>query len=119
MGMSNMLGASFKFDAENSISLGGGIRGKYLYEIDPRVHILTLQLVPTGGVFWDKNNSLMASITASGQEDQTVIMNLYPGIFNIPVVDLTPALWLAYGTNGTYGVGIAFQQTFGVGYRNK
>ena len=121
MGMSNMIGASYKFDAENSITVGAGARGKYLYEIDPRVHLLTLELVPTGGVFWDKNNSLMASITASGQEDQTVIVNIYPGVINLGPFssDLSPAIWMAYGTNGTYGIGIAFQQTLGVGYRSK
>jgi len=117
MGMSNMLGASYQFDRTNSITVGAGARGKYLYEIDPRVRLLTLELVPTAGVYWDKNNSLMASLTASGQEDQTVILNLYPGTFD--VFGLRPAIWGAWGSNGTYGVGIAFQQTIGVGYRNK
>lgn len=117
MGMSNMVGASYQFDASNSITVGAGARGKYLYTVDPRARVLSTKLVPTGGVFWDRNNSLMASLTASGQEDQTVILNLYPGVFEI--AGLRPAIWGAWGSISTVGVGIALQGTVGIGYRNK
>jgi len=117
MGMSNMIGASYRFDAENSLSVGGGVRGRDLYVVDDRARVLSTNLVPTGGIFWDRNNSLMASITASGQHDQTVVLHLYPGVFNI--AGIRPALWSAWGNNGTFGIGIAFRSTFGVGYRNK
>ena len=117
MGMSNMIGASYKIDHENSISVGVGARGENLYVIDPRARVLSTNLVPTGGVFWDKNNSLMASLTASGQRDQTVILNMYPGVFEI--AGLRPAIWSAWGLNGTFGVGIAFQGTIGIGYREQ
>lgn len=117
MGMCNMLGASYKFDVENSITAGMGARGKYLYVIDDRARVFSTKLVPTGGIFWDRNNSLMASVTASGQEDQTVIANVYPGVFEL--AGLRPAVWAAWGSNGTVGVGIALQGTIGVGYRNR
>jgi len=118
MGMANMAGASYKYDAEHSITVGGGLRGKYLYEVDTRVRLLTLELVPTGGIFWDQNNSLLASITASGQEDQTVILNIYPGVLKISD-NISPAIWAAWGSNGTYGVGVALRAGIGVGYRNR
>lgn len=117
MGMSNMIGASYKFDHENSISIGAGARGMNLYVTDPRARVLSTNLVPTGGVFWDKNNSLMASLTASGQRDQSVILNVYPGVFEI--AGIRPAIWSAWGANGTFGVGIAFQGTLGIGYREQ
>jgi hypothetical protein len=59
----------------------------------------------------------MASVQVSGQEDQTVIAQFYPGVFR--VAGLSPALWASYGTNGSYGIGVAFQGTIGIGYRNK
>lgn len=117
MGMSNLAGVSHKVNPEHSITVGGGLRGKYLYEIDPRVRLLTLELVPTAGIYWDRNNSLLASLTASGQEDQTVILNIYPGVFE--VAGLSPAIWATWGSSGTYGVGVALQGTFGVGFRNQ
>ena len=117
MGMSNMIGASYKFDTENSISLGGGARGIDLYVVDDRARVLSTTLVPTGGVFWDKNGSLMASLTASGQTNQTVILNVYPGVFNIAGIE--PAVWSTWGSNGTFGVGVALRGTIGVGYRNQ
>lgn len=115
MGMSNMAGASYKLDAENSITVGAGARGRNLYMVDARVRALTLNLVPTGGVFWDKNNSLMASLTASGQEDQTVILNVYPGVIELEGV--RPAFWAAWGSGGTLGIGVAVSSGIGVGYR--
>lgn len=118
MGMANMAGASYKFNAEHSITVGAGLRGKYLYEVDPRVRLLTLELVPTGGIFWDRNNSLLASLTASGQEDQTVILNVYPGVLQFSDF-ISPAIWAAWGSSGTYGIGIAIQGGIGVGYRNR
>ncbi|CAN5565865.1 hypothetical protein BH10BAC6_BH10BAC6_10090 [soil metagenome] len=117
MGMSNMAGPSYKFDAENSVSVGAGLRGRTLYTVDPRVRILSLNLVPTAGIYWDKNNSLMASLQVSGQEDQTVIGQFYPGILKLGPI--SPAVWASYGSNGSVGVGIAFQGTIGIGYRDK
>lgn len=115
MGMSNMGGASYRFDDEHSITLAGGLRGKYLYDLDTNVNLKTLELVPTGGVYWDRNNSLMASLTASGQESQSVILNAYPGIFEIAGV--SPAFWAAWGTTGGWGVGVAVRSGIGVGWR--
>jgi len=117
MGMSNMAGGSYRFDAENSLSVGVGARGKYLYMVDERARVLSTHLVPTGGVFWDRNGSLMASITASGQEDQTVILQVYPGTFDL--AGIRPAVWSTWGSNGTFGIGVAVQAGIGVGYRNR
>ncbi len=118
MGMSNLVGASYRYSSEHSITLGAGARGKNLYVVDSTVRLLSLNLVPTAGIFWDRNNSLLASLTASGQEDQTVILNIYPGAFTIAGV-VSPAIWATWGSNGTIGVGIAVRGSIGVGYRNK
>lgn len=114
MGLSNMVGASMRLDTEHSISLGLGARGKHLVDLDPRVNLKSLELVPTGGVFWDRNGSLMASVTASGQETQTVIVQVYPGV--VGSAPWSPALWAAWGTSGRWGVGLAVQGGIGVGY---
>ena len=117
MGMSNMIGASYRFDAENSITVAGGARGDTLYVVDDRARVLSTNLVPTGGVFWDRNNSLMASLTASGQRDQTVILNIYPGV--VDIAGFKPAFWSTWGSSGTFGVGVAIAGWPGVGYRNQ
>lgn len=117
MGTSNMFGLSYKIDGENSITLGGGARGTTLDLVNAEVRLLTLALVPTGGIFWDRNNSLMASLTASGQTDQSIILNLYPDVVHLG--DLRPAIWATYGTNNTFGLGTAVVFTIGAGYRNQ
>jgi len=118
MGMCNMAGASCKYSDEHSITIGAGLRGRSLYEIDSRVRILSLILVPTGGIFWDRNNSLLASLTASGQVDQTVILNVYPGVLNISDI-ISPGIWAAWGSSGTIGFGLSVRAGIGVGYRNQ
>ncbi len=116
-GMSNMIGATCSIDGENSVSLGAGARGRNLYVVDPRARVLSTNLVPTGGIFWDKNNSLMASLTISGQHDQTVILNIYPGVFS--VAGVSAAVWSSWGSSGSFGAGFALRGTVGVGYRNE
>lgn len=115
MGMSNMLGASYKTDAEYSVTAGAGIRGKTLRLVDSTVRALTLDPVLTGGIFIDRNNSLLASIIASGQEDQTIIAQVYPGVLS--VAGFSPALYAMWGSSGTMAVGISVQSGIGVGYR--
>lgn len=120
MGMGTLLGASFVYDQSNehSISVGAGIRGKELIEIDDRARVLTVAIVPWGGIYWDRNNSLLASLTVSGQVDQTAILNVYPGVINISD-DISPAIWAAWGSNGTIGFGVGVRGAIGVGYRNR
>lgn len=117
MGMSNMFGASYRINAEHSITLAAGARGKDLFVIDPRARVLTTELVPTGGVFWDRNNSLMASLTASGQRDQSVILQVYPGV--VDVLGTRTGFWAMWGQSGTVGVGVTLRGTLGVGYRGR
>jgi hypothetical protein len=120
MGMGTMLGASYVYDRsdEHSISFGAGIRGKELINVDPRARVLTVSIVPTAGIYWDRNNSLLASLTVSGQVDQTAILNVYPGVINISD-DISPAIWAAWGSNGTIGFGIGIRGAIGVGYRGR
>lgn len=117
MGMSNMLGASYHINAEHSVTLAAGARGKDLFVIDGRARVLTTELVPTGGIYWDRNNSLMASLTASGQSDQSVILQVYPGVADI--FGAHTGFWATWGTSGTMGIGITLQQAIGVGYRGR
>jgi hypothetical protein len=85
--------------------------------IDGRARVLTTELVPTGGIYWDRNNSLMASLTASGQSDQSVILQVYPGVADI--FGARTGFWATWGTSGTMGIGITLQQAIGVGYRGR
>lgn len=120
MGMGTLLGASYVYDNahEHSISIGAGVRGKELVNVDPRARVLTVSIVPSAGIFWDRNNSLLASLTVSGQADQTAVLNVYPGVIKI-TDDISPAIWAAWGSNGTIGFGVGIRGAIGVGYRNR
>lgn len=115
MGMSNLGGISYRTDDEHSLSVAAGLRGRHLASVDSTVRMLTLHLVPQVGVFWDRNHSLLASLTVSGQRDQSVIMQLYPGLVKGLPIDIS--LWGMYGTTGGFGAGIGVCLLPGLGYR--
>ena len=73
-----------------------------------------VQLRPAGGVFLDRNESLLASIRASNITDYTVSINLYPNAF----VRTTPGLggWTAIGQDGKWLAGVSFTGAFGLGF---
>ncbi|MCU0610910.1 MAG: hypothetical protein MUE60_03865, partial [Candidatus Eisenbacteria bacterium] len=66
-GIHGELGVSYRRDDGTSISFGAGLVAKSLTDIgeDSSVRKLTASLVPTAGVFYDRNNSLMASVLYS------------------------------------------------------
>lgn len=115
IGMSNMGGLSYKTDEEHSITVGAGLRGRTLTQVDSSVRMLTLNVVPTAGVFWDRNHSLLASLTVSGQQDQTAILQLYPGLVKGLPFDIS--LWAMYGTSGGFGAGVGVSLLPGIGFR--
>jgi len=80
-------GFSYKIDPERSISFGAGLVAKSLVGVDDRegkdVRSLTTDLVTTAGLFYDRNNSLMASLLYAGKLRSKIRLNLYPGLIHL------------------------------------
>lgn len=84
-GMHGMLGLSYRGRAGRSYSLAGGLRAKELVEID-RDHgarTQTTTLVWTAGLFYDLDDSLLASLILSGTKGYRARLNLYPGLVRL------------------------------------
>jgi hypothetical protein len=97
-GMMNLLGASVAVRPEHKISLGAGIS-----MVDPNNYEYRF----SGGLFWDKNNSLMASLVANGTDEYLLRFNCYPGVFSL--FDQKPWWFVGVGENlGSIYMGIGF-----------
>lgn len=83
------LGLSFTRPDGQSISAGLGFVAKNLFKIDQISK--TVDLAVSGGVFYDRNNSLLASLLFARTKDDRYRINLYPGL--IKVGPLRPGLF--------------------------
>jgi hypothetical protein len=81
-GVHGMFGLSHLSKDGTSISFAGGLVAKDLVQVnnDPNIRELTTTLVWTAGVFYDRENSLLASLILSGTKGYKVRLNIYPGL---------------------------------------
>jgi len=85
------LGLTRRLNRNDSFSFGFGLKAKEL--IDIAEGIKGVDLAFTGGLFYDRNNSLLASFLVSQTKDYRYRFNLYPGLVNIG--PFTPCFFLA------------------------
>lgn len=113
-GVSTMGGLSFKIDREYSISAAAGGR---INKFENTGGSTSVQNVvgfrPSGALFLDRNQSLIASVQVSDITDYTFTMNLYPNA----IVHTEPGLgtWTVVGKDGRWLVGLSYTHAFGVG----
>jgi hypothetical protein len=103
-GMDGLLGISHRYDDGAALSIGAGLRALSLRLIDPAENRKGASLTWEAGLFYDRENSLLASFIVSGLEDRRVNINIYPGLFRFGVV--SPGLWMQVDAawNPTMGI---------------
>ncbi|MCF7823731.1 MAG: hypothetical protein K9N35_06115 [Candidatus Marinimicrobia bacterium] len=111
-GMDGLVGLSYKLDPENTISMGGGFIGKELIDVDEERNIKTVKLVWSTGIFYDRNNSLLASLKISGHIDYPVLFNVFPGVLKVGA--FSPGLWTAVNKDGGFIFGLTSRWTPGI-----
>lgn len=109
------LGMSFTREDGRCLSVGLGLVAKNLLEVDEISK--TLDLAVSGGIFYDRNNSLLASLLYAKTKDYRYRLNLYPGM--VELGPLKPGFFLALNQDHrmTYGVTLACVPllAFGIG----
>jgi hypothetical protein len=116
LGKSTLLGISLKTDNGNALSIGAGAVQMEVFEVDRTNGIGTnsIHIGVSGGIFYDRNNSLLASLLISEFYLERVRLNLYPGIVSSSV--FSPGFFFTIGNGGTYSAGITMQYApFGIG----
>lgn len=117
-GTNGVGGLSYKFQNGSAISVGLGLAASDLILLDEKTNKKTLGLVGNLGVFYDRNNSLLASLSITIKTDYMVNVNIYPGL--IKIGDISPGIWGAYSQDGNIFWGLAFSWLpFGASYSLK
>lgn len=112
-GMGAQLGVSRKLDAEHHVSaaIGGDTKVRHIDEFGHE----TVGFALGGGVFYDRNNSLLWSLTSSPMEN-LVTLNVYPGV--LPGVVKPVGVWAVFTRHRELRFGLVAPRalSFGVGY---
>ncbi|MFC2086089.1 hypothetical protein ACFLQ9_00045 [Bacteroidota bacterium] len=116
IGLESFYGASFKLKNQNSLSIGGGLAASRLIQYSDNPNQNTI-LTRTGiGIFYDRNNSLLASVVVGDVVDYFIHLNVYPGV--VKFGNFSPGFWTVISRKGQMAFGIAttFTLGFGAGY---
>lgn len=103
-GTNGVGGLSYKYKDGSAVSFGVGLAASDLITLDEKTNKKTLGLVGNFGVFYDKNNSLLASLAVTIKTDYMVNVNIYPGL--IKLGDISPGIWGAYSQDGNVILGV-------------
>ncbi len=100
------LGLSFKTNDEDALSFGIGMTSNSVNTTTNHYGALhyTINVGPRAGIYWDRNNSLMASLVASDNFHGLAVLNIYPGI--ISNKSFSPGFFLAAGHGDAFTFGI-------------
>jgi hypothetical protein len=116
-GLSPLIGLSKKINTTDNLSMGIGPKQDYLVEVDKNYRQRTIdKLFWHGGIFYDRNNSLLASLIISNTREQSCTLDIYPGI--IKFNNFSPGIWTAIGCNGHVSFGLSTSYVLGLGCTN-
>ncbi len=118
-GDNGMLGLSYRHTKEESITMSGGFATRELRTVDVTngARTVTVSLGWIAGLFYDRNNSVLASLMASNRVNEKVRLNIYPGLFRL--LNITPGFFASIGRGDHFIAGITFQfLPLGLAYRS-
>jgi hypothetical protein len=106
-------GLSFALDDEYSLSASAG--GAVIHLTNTATHSVenVVNFVPTGAIFLDRHNSLLASLQITNVDDYFIHFNIYPHAFT----DRGPAVgvWGVVDKRARVAAGFAIGRPFGIG----
>jgi len=113
-GMGGVAGISKKLESGDNLSFGVGFRSKHLVDVSKNARQRTIETSWQAGVYYDRNNSLLAAITLCGVKEYFCSIDIYPGIINIGA--FSPGIWTVIGRNGNSAFGISTKYALALGY---
>ena len=115
VGMSSLLGLSRAVGDSNFISAAFGVDAVDNPVVDEATNTKGATLRPKGGLFFDRNGSLLASLHLGSRSDDAVVdVNIYPGVLRFGRV--SPGVWLQHPRAGGVRFGIATAWGIGLGH---
>ncbi len=108
LGFSRALASDAGGERHLSVSAGGDTEVR---EIDATGHE-TVSFAPGAGIFYDRNNSLLWSVTSSPAEN-VLALNIYPGVLPGPLRQ--SGIWAVYTRRDELRFGITNRRALGLG----
>ena len=104
-----LLGLSFKTNSEEAVSFGGGFASTGTKDLPWQngVPSNTVTTGPMAGIYFDRNNSLLASMAFSANENARFRLNLYPGMLSSS--EYCPGLFITIGSSGSTTAGLTMR----------
>jgi hypothetical protein len=104
-GSFGILGLSFKTNEEESLSFGVGVSSKIAYNANPNGPFTPAIVVgPICGIYWDRNNSLLASLVLADSFADIMRASIFPGVFFLG--HFSPGVFCSVGRNGEFTAGV-------------
>jgi hypothetical protein len=111
MGLGTLFGASYQIDSQYSVSGGFGSMASRLVSTSNNNADNDVEFASCGGLFVDRNNSVLASLKVSNVPDYFLQLNLYPNA----VAGQPLGMWAVMDKGGHVVAGVSFSHTLGVG----
>lgn len=105
-GTNGVGGLSYKFNDGSALSVGAGAAASDLIRVNEKINKNSVKLVGNIAAFYDRNNSLLASLSLSLKTDYWLNLNVYPGV--IKIGDFSPGFWFAYNDDKKIVLGVSF-----------
>ena len=107
-GLSYFAGASLALRNDTGVSVGAG-----LATVDPFADDYLNKVQPSGGVFWDDHDRLLASVIFNGTDESIVRANVYPDL--LPFLPLDVGFFFGIAQRGQPTFGIAIEKVVALG----
>lgn len=112
-GINGLAGLTRRFDDGSAVSVAAGLRNAdVIPETENPLH-LTGSLVWSAGLFYDRDNSLLASFVLSGISSNIATLNVYPGF--VDLAGVRPGFWCTVTTEGYVLAGMTARCGIGIG----
>lgn len=118
-GDNGMLGVSYRHNDDESVTMSAGFAARELRTVDVTngARSVTVSLGWIAGLFYDRNNSVLASVMASNRVNEKVRVNVYPGM--VRLFGSTTGFFAGLGRDDRLVAGISFSWLpFGFALRN-
>jgi hypothetical protein len=110
-GMGVQAGLSRAVGAGNSVTLAAGVDTRERL-VDPTTRDESILTNMSAGFYWDRNNSLLASLTAGPTENQ-LVLNVYPGV--LPGAARGVGSWVVFTRDRQVLFGLTSGRALGTG----
>jgi hypothetical protein len=112
-GEATTAGLSFKLNGEYALSAAAGGAAIHLTNAATNRVENTVSFVPTGALFLDRNNSLLASLQVTDADDDLIHLNVYPHAFTARGPQIGG--WAVLDKRARIAFGLAIGHSIGVG----